>query len=152
MCLGGCAQYGVQRHRRRRTLASPISPKPSNPTEAGSGTLVGWNAAKVPEEPPSMTDALPAVNIVAFVLMISTFDDSPGNISPLTSGWLKLNPITLPTALLSAVWGAMVPFANPAPAKVLPSVRNAVSVVKPAKLVAINRARAVEELASFSTW
>src|ERR1017187_8283446 len=140
---------GVQRLRRRRKPASPISPKPSNPSEAGSGTLVGWNAPKVPEEPPSMTDALPASHIVAFVLIITTFDASPGDISPLTSGVLKPNPITLPPALLSDVWGAMVPSINPVPARALPFVRNDTSVAKPAKLVAITLARAAEDLGSF---
>ena len=106
-----------------------------------------------------MTDALPAVHIVAFVLIINTFDASPGNTSPLISGVLKPNPITLPPVLLSDVWGAMVPSKKHwfdgnehiGSVKLPPFVRNDTSVVKPAKSVAINLARAVEELGSFTT-
>src|SRR5450755_18495 len=97
-----------------------------------------------------MMEAFPIVQLVASVLMTRTSDEDPGVISPLMGG-LKLKPITLPSALLSAVCGVTVPSTKVVNVSVEPSVRNAASVTKPAKLLAAKRANAVDELGSFVT-
>src|ERR1017187_7263764 len=110
-CILGVSTTGVgdsYDRRNLRTLDRASNPPPKRSMVAGSGIVeVGWNAATVCV-PPSMTEALPAVNAVASVLMTSTVDVVPGRILAESGGW-KLNPMTDPAEFLSSVTGATDP-------------------------------------------
>jgi len=89
----------------------------------------GWKAATVCV-PPSITVALPAVKVVASVLITRTAEVAPGGILVPGGAGMKLNPTVLPEASRSAVTGKTpaVPLTKLLPVRDAPSKRNATAV------------------------